>query len=119
MKKLRSVVVPTAPSLGSERRPAAAALVLGRGIEQGRAAAGAAELALALLEVQGTGAGALGRVLAQHLVLHGIEFLAPILVALLDGIGLGRLLAHGSLLNQRTQFVGGDRQHSKIELACG
>src|SRR5437660_3750442 len=82
-----------------EGRPAAAAFVLGRRIEQRLAAAGAAELAGALLVVERARSGALGRVLAQHLVLRRVEFLAPLLVALLHGRALC-LLAHGSLLHQ-------------------
>src|SRR5437762_8678665 len=72
-----------------ERGPARAAFELGAGIEQRRAAAGAAEGALALLLIERAGAGALGAVLAQHLVLLRIERLAPLLVAFLDGERLG------------------------------
>ena len=84
MKWLVSVVVPTAPSFGAQKEgQARAALVLGRGIEQGLAAAAAAEDAGALLVVQRAGEGTLGAVVAQHMVLQRIELLLPLAVALL------------------------------------
>src|SRR6476659_9365311 len=74
-----------------ERGPAGAALVLGVGIEQRLAAAGAAEDALALLVVQRAGERTLGAVLAQHMVLQGVELLLPV------GIGFFELVVHGVL----------------------
>src|SRR5258707_719916 len=67
-----------------EARPARAAFVLGRGIEQRLVAAGAAEDALALLVVQRAGEGPLGAVVAQYMVLQRVEFLLPLRFALLD-----------------------------------
>ena len=55
-----------ARDLAEEARPAAAAVVLGARIVDGRAAAGAAVDAGALLEIQLAAAGALGAVLAQN-----------------------------------------------------
>src|SRR5262245_38927432 len=75
-----------------ERWPARAAFVLGRGIEQRLAAAGAAEGAGALLVVQRAGERPLGAVIAQHVMLQRVELLLPLGVALLDGI----IGSHGS-----------------------
>src|SRR5207248_1208797 len=71
-----------------EARPAGAAFELGIRGEQFLAAAGADELAVPLLLVQRTGSGALGAVLAQHLVLSRRQLRAPLLVRMRDGKGL-------------------------------
>ena len=68
-----------------EAGPAGAALELGVGCEQFLAAAGAGEYAVALLGVQRAGAGPLGAMLAQHLVLRGRQLRAPLLVGVLTG----------------------------------
>ena len=90
------MVVPTAPSIGLKKdgQPVPE-LNLASEFEQLRAAAGAGENALALFVVQRRGAGALGAVLAQHLVLLGRQFLAPLGVGFLDGIMDGGLAGHG------------------------
>src|SRR5438128_9059615 len=72
-----------------EAGPAGAAVELGGGGEEGQIAAGAGIGAGAVLLVQGAGAGALGAVLAQHVVLLGREQLLPFLLALGDLEGGG------------------------------
>src|SRR5262245_26371850 len=74
-----------------EARPAGAALKLGIRGKQVLAAAGADELAVALFRVQRAGAGALGAVLAQHLVLRRGKLRAPLLL----GVGVGKRLGIG------------------------
>src|SRR6185312_7342463 len=69
---------------GPERGPTRPALVLGAGIEQRLAAAGAAKDAGALLVVQRAGEGPLGAVLAQHMMLQRIELLLPLRVGFFD-----------------------------------
>src|SRR6478609_1963364 len=65
-------------------RPAAAGIELGVGFEQRLAAAGAGIGALAMLMLIFAGEGPLGRLLAQHRVLHRRQLLAPIGLALDD-----------------------------------
>src|SRR5687768_3274908 len=72
-----------------EGGPARAAFVLGARIEQGLAAAGAAEGASAFLVVERAGEGPLGAVVAQHVMLQRVELLLPLGIALLHGIGVG------------------------------
>src|SRR4051812_42039635 len=72
-----------------EAGPARAALVLGRGIEEPLAAAGAEEGAGALLGVQRAAARPLRAVLAQHAIALGRKFAAPCLIRLLDRVVLG------------------------------
>ena len=73
-------------------RPAAAGIELGVGFEQRLAAAGADIGALALLMLVFAGERPLGRLLAQHRILHRRQFAAPFGLALLDLAGrrLGR-----------------------------
>ena len=82
MKRLRSSVVPIGPfERREEARPAGAALELAVGDEQRLAAADAGERPGALLVQQRAGAGPLGAVLAQHLVLLRRQLRAPFRVA--------------------------------------
>ena len=70
-----------------EARPAAAGIELGVGLEQRLAAAGAGIGALAVLMLVFAGERPLGRLLAQHRILHRRQFLAPLGVALLNLVG--------------------------------
>src|SRR5881392_3684072 len=70
-----------------ETRPAAAGVELGIGFEQRLAAAGAGIGALAVLVLIFTGERPLGRLLAQHGVLHRRQLLAPLGLALDDLAG--------------------------------
>ena len=80
------------PRLGVVKTgPAGAAIKLGRGIEQFGAAAGALELARALLRVQRTGTGALGAVLTQNPVLFGGQWT--------KGFGVCLDVIHGRFLS--------------------
>src|SRR6266478_1948069 len=65
-------------------RPAAAGIEFGVGFEQGLAAAGTGVGARRLLVLVFAGERPLGRLLAQHRVLHRRQFLAPLGLALLD-----------------------------------
>src|SRR4051812_41850597 len=80
-------------------RPAAAGIEFGIGFEQRLAAAGAGIGALALLMLVLAGERPLGRLLAQHRVLHRRQFLTPLGFALLDlggrGSGVGHKISHG------------------------
>src|SRR5256885_14468361 len=67
-----------------EARPARAAVELGVRRKQRLAAARAAEGAGACFVIEGTGPGALGAILAQHLVGLGRELAAPVGVRLLQ-----------------------------------
>src|SRR6476659_943863 len=81
-------------------RPAAAGIELGVGFEQRLPAAGADVGAGALLMLIFAGERPLGRLLAQHRILHRRQFLAPLRLALLDLAGHGSGVGHGaSLLN--------------------
>src|SRR5215211_1757100 len=84
-------------------RPAAAGIELGVGFEQRLAAAGAGIGALAVLVLIFAGERPLGRLLAQHGVLHRRQFLAPLGLALDDlagRFGVGHLASLiGSLLS--------------------
>src|SRR6266404_5493319 len=70
-------------------RPAAAGIELGVGFEQRLPAAGADVGAGPLLMLVFAGERPLGRLLAQHRVLHRRQFLAPLRLALLDLAGHG------------------------------
>src|SRR5207247_205456 len=70
-----------------EARPAAAGIELGVGFEQRLAAAGAGISALAVLVLILAGERPLGRLLAQHGVLHRRQLLAPLGFALDDLAG--------------------------------
>src|SRR4029077_17195723 len=70
-----------------EARPPAAGIELGVGLEQRLAATGAGIGALAVLMLVFAGERPLGRLLAQHGVLHRCQFLAPLGVALLYLVG--------------------------------
>src|SRR5262245_57915142 len=72
-----------------EAGPASAAVELGGRGEQRQVAAGAVVHAGPILLVERAGEGALGAVLAQHIVLLGREQLLPLLVGLGDLEGLG------------------------------
>src|SRR5438552_13266911 len=75
-------------------RPAAAGIEFRVGFEQRLAAAGAGVSALAVLMLVLAGEGTLGRLLAQHGILHRRQFLAPLGLALLDlacRLGVGHL----------------------------
>src|ERR1043166_9042200 len=65
-------------------RPAAAGIETGVGLEQGLAAAGAGVSTLALLMLIFAGKRPLGRLLAQHRILHRRQLAAPLGLALLD-----------------------------------
>src|SRR5262245_45160269 len=67
-----------------EARPAGAALEFPLRLEQPLAAARTRERAVPLLVVQGTAAGRLGGMTAQHFVLFGREQLAPLRVRMGD-----------------------------------
>src|SRR6185437_16177835 len=67
-----------------EARPAAAGVELGIRLEQRLAAAGAGIGAFAVLVLIFAGEGPLGRLLAQHGVLHRAQLLAPLGFALDD-----------------------------------
>ena len=89
MPWLVSLVVPTASGIGAQNDGQPEPLsYLVAGVEQRLAAAGAAEDARALLVVQRAAEGALGAVLAQHVMLQRIELLLPLGVAFLDGMGI-------------------------------
>src|SRR5690606_7724618 len=68
-----------------EARPAAPALVLGVGAEEGVTAGGAEVHPLALLLVQRARSGRLGALLEQHAVALGRKLLLPLLAGLVDG----------------------------------
>src|SRR5689334_15102126 len=72
-----------------EARPAGAALKLALGPEQILAAADTGERARALLVVQGTASRPLRAMLAHDVELLGRKQLAPLRLAVADGIGLG------------------------------
>src|SRR5437588_12830492 len=76
-----------------ETWPAAAGIELGVGLEQRLAAAGAGIGALAVLVLIFAGEWPLGRLLAQHRILHRRQFLAPLGFGFLDLGGLG--VGHG------------------------
>ena len=69
---------------GIEARPARAALELGLGRKQRQVAAGAGENALAVLLQQRTGAGPLGAMIAQDLILLRCELGTPLGLRLCD-----------------------------------
>src|SRR6201999_1693964 len=73
---------------------AGAALELGVRREQRQIAGGAGEDALALLVIERAGAGALGTVLAQHVVLLRVEPLAPLGVGDLAEVDILRCRCH-------------------------
>src|SRR4051812_7763156 len=81
-----------------EARPAAAGLELGVGGEQHVAATGADICAGAVVVLILAGEGTLGRLLAQHRILHRRQLAPPLLVALDDLVVGGCRLAvgHGS-----------------------
>src|SRR6185312_7264204 len=64
-------------------RPAAAGIEFGVGLEQRLAATGADISAGTMLVLVFTAEGTLGRLLAQHGILHRRQFLAPLRLALL------------------------------------
>lgn len=68
-----------------EARPTAAAFVLRGRVEERLSASGASKCALALLLVQGAGAGPFGRVLTHHAILFRSEFGCPLRIAFLYG----------------------------------
>src|SRR5882757_1326321 len=70
-----------------EARPAAAGVELGVGFEQRLAAAGAGISARAALVLIFARERPLGRLLAQHGILHRRQFLAPLGLALVDLAG--------------------------------
>jgi hypothetical protein len=87
-------------------RPAAAGIELGVGFEQGLAAAGAGVGALPLLMLVFAAARPLGRLFAQHRILHRRKLLAPLGLALLDLAGHGLAVGHEpSMLKERRQLV--------------
>src|SRR5947207_14760611 len=79
-------------------RPAAAGIELGVGFEQRLSAAGAGVGAGPLLMLVFAGERPLGRLLAQHRILHRRQFLAPIRLALLDLAGHRLGVGHGASL---------------------
>src|SRR5215218_7728012 len=101
-----------------EARPAGTALELLLGCEQFLPAPRAGERAGALLVIERAGAGTLGAVAAQDIVLLGGEELAPLLVAVGD--------RETFLFHSPTPCVGADRRpqaalrsSSSIETPCG
>src|SRR4051794_20927119 len=103
-----------------EARPAAAGIELGVGLEQRVAAAGAEIGAGAVVVLILTGEGTLGRLLAQHRVLHRRQLAAPLLFALDDlvvsglvvggfrlGVGHGSPVSSVILLCAISRSVGG------------
>src|SRR5258708_36380043 len=76
-------------------RPAAAGIELGVGFEQRLPAAGAGIGALALLMLVFAGERPLGRLLAQHRILHRRQLAAPLGLALLDLAGRRLGVGHG------------------------
>src|SRR6266853_4401111 len=88
-------------------RPAAAGIELGVGFEQRLAAAGADVGAGPLLVLVFAGERPLGRLLAQHRILHRRQFLAPLGFAFLGLAGHGLGVGHrNSLLITRQPSVG-------------
>src|SRR5215217_9418550 len=85
-------------------RPAAAGVELGIGFEQRLAAPGAGVGALALLVLIFAGERPLGRLLAQHSVLHRRQFLAPLGLAL-DDLGGCFGVGHSTSLIGSLQLV--------------
>src|SRR5260370_29176034 len=85
-------------------RPAAAGIEFGVGFEQGLAAAGTGVGARRLLVLVFAGERPLGRLLAQHRVLHRRQFLAPLGLALRDLAGHRPGVGHGASLNYTECF---------------
>src|SRR3977135_241033 len=83
-------------------RPSAAGIELGVGFEQRLSAAGAGIGAWRLLVLVFAGERPLGRLLAQHRILHRRQFLAPFRFALLDLAGHCLGVGHGASLNYET-----------------
>src|SRR6185312_13928934 len=87
-----------------EARPARAGIELGRGIEHRRAAADAGIRAVIVMVPELAGEGALGAVLARHLVLLGSQLFPPFGIVFFDLVlGLRIHLAH--LLTTRLDMV--------------
>src|SRR6266478_2782152 len=86
-------------------RPAAAGIELGVGFEQRLSAAGAGVGARRLLVLVFAGERPLGRLLAQHRVLHRRQFLAPLGLALLDLAGHRLGVGHETSLQMVRAFT--------------
>src|SRR5258708_14706516 len=86
-------------------RPSAAGIELGVGFEQRLSAAGAGIGARRLLMLVFAGERPLGRLLAQHRVLHRRQFLAPLGLALLDLAGHRLGVGHETSLQMVRAFT--------------